>query len=45
MFGHFPRELAAIPLGIFTPDPGSRLLRIGDCNPAVAQPGMFLGRG
>ena len=28
VFGHFPRELTAIPLGISFPDPGSHVLRI-----------------
>jgi len=35
--GHFPRELTAIPLGGFTPDPDSHLLRIGVNNPETRQ--------
>jgi len=37
LVGHLPRELTAIPLGIFTPDPGSHLLRIGVYNPETRQ--------
>ena len=32
MVGHFPKQLTAIPLGIFAPDPGSQFLRVGVFN-------------
>jgi len=37
MVGHFPRELTAIPLCVFTPEPDSHLLRIGVYNQETRQ--------
>jgi len=37
LIGHFPRELTAIPLCVFTPKPESHLLRIGVYNPETKQ--------
>jgi len=35
--GHFPTELTATPLGIFTPDAVSHLLRVGIYKPETHQ--------
>jgi len=37
LIGHFPRELTAIPLCVFTPKPESQLVRIGVFNPETKQ--------
>ena len=37
IIGHFPRELAAVPLCVFTPKPESQLLRIVVFNPETKQ--------
>jgi len=37
MIGHFPRELTAISLCVFTPKPELQLLRVGFYNPETKQ--------
>ena len=37
IIGHFPRELTAVPLCVFTPKQESELLQIGVFNPETKQ--------